>query len=155
MARIESQLVSGILRNANLLLKVGNRLCGKFGITQQQWVVLEALAREPKGLKLSDLGKDLLVTKSNITGLVDRLERDDYVLREVTADDRRVLIARITEKGQKALEKIRRRVHEWYPRSFSSFSREEKETMLGYNQRLFEFLYQDLYRGEPNDETDL
>lgn len=145
---VEMRIVSAILRNANLLLKVGNRICGKFGVTQQQWVLLEALAKEENGLKLSDLGKNLLVTKSNITGLIDRLERDDYVVRAVTADDRRVLIARVTEKGTRTLEKIRKSVREWTLTCFADFNAGEKETLFGLHQRLFEFLHRDVFPGE-------
>lgn len=143
---MEMQIVSGVLRNANLLIKVGNRFCGKFGVTQQQWVLLESLAKEKDGLKLSDVGQNLLVTKSNITGLIDRLERDGFVERVVTKDDRRVLLARITEKGLATLQKIRKAEREWDSKCFAGFTPGDKETMIALNQRLYDFLHPDVYK---------
>lgn len=47
----------------------------------------------------------MLVSRANITGLVDRLERDGLVYREADPRDRRSLRAKITAQGGKPAAK--------------------------------------------------
>ena len=67
------------------------------------WVVSDAGAA---GVKLSDISRRMYVTSANVTGLVDRLEVSGHVTREADSDDRRVLLAKLTPKGQRVLGEV-------------------------------------------------
>jgi len=67
-------------------------------ITVPQLEILSCLDRT-KGLPLSEIAERLLVSGGNITGIIDRLERDGYVHRVRDKVDRRVVKALLTEKG--------------------------------------------------------
>jgi len=67
-------------------------------LTVPQLDIISCLDRS-KGLPLSELAERLLVTGGNITGIIDRLERDGYVYRERDKKDRRVVRALLTDKG--------------------------------------------------------
>jgi len=67
-------------------------------LTVPQLDIISCLDRS-KGLPLSELAERLLVTGGNITGIIDRLERDGYVYRERDTKDRRIVRALLTEKG--------------------------------------------------------
>ena len=67
-------------------------------LTVPQLDIISCLDRS-KGLPLSELAGRLLVTGGNITGIIDRLERDGYVYRERDKKDRRIVRALLTEKG--------------------------------------------------------
>ncbi|MCF6228105.1 MAG: MarR family transcriptional regulator [Planctomycetes bacterium] len=69
--------------------------------TMPQFDVLAQLCREEKGLTFSALSERLLVTAGNLTGIVDRLEKQGYVRRETNPRDRRQTFIRVTEEGQK------------------------------------------------------
>ena len=58
-----------------------------------------------EGLPLSEIGRRLVVTKANVTGLMDRLERQGLVRRDGDAPDRRVIRACLTTHGSELLEK--------------------------------------------------
>jgi MarR family 2-MHQ and catechol resistance regulon transcriptional repressor len=58
-----------------------------------------------EGLKLSELGSRLVVTKANVTGLVDRLVLRGLVFRDTEAD-RRVTVAKLTEEGRSMVTNI-------------------------------------------------
>jgi MarR family 2-MHQ and catechol resistance regulon transcriptional repressor len=141
MIKIKKKIITKILRNANLLVKVGNRFCSQCGLTQQQWVLLESLARSKDGLKLSDLGKNLLVTKSNITGIIDRLVKDGFVKRDQNPRDRRSLIAKITDKGKLALRNIRKYEETWLKDFFDKFKNAEVSELSRSMQKFYEHLY--------------
>ena len=128
---LDERLVLDVFRASSLLAKAGNRLAGSLGLTQQQWVCLAAIARGGReGLPLSQLGKSLLVTKANVTGMVDRLERDGYVSREAHPSDRRVTRARLTAKGRQFLDRIAPLECAWTERAFGAFRRSEKEDLV-------------------------
>jgi len=55
-------------------------------------------------LKMSDLADQVLLSKSGLTRLVDRLEAKGYIKREACRADRRVAYAVITPAGLKARE---------------------------------------------------
>ncbi len=55
---------------------------------------------------MHELGEVLLVSRANVTGLVDSLERKHLVERAVKPGDRRVRFVRITKAGQHLLEQL-------------------------------------------------
>jgi DNA-binding MarR family transcriptional regulator len=69
-------------------------------LTGAQYGVLRSVGEAgPEGLKLTDLSRRLMVTCGNITGVVDRLEEAGLLRRDRSAEDRRVLMARLTAAG--------------------------------------------------------
>jgi len=62
--------------------------------------VLVQLSEAPKRrLRMTDLAERVLLSRSGLTRLVDRLERDGLVRREPCPDDARGLFAVATELG--------------------------------------------------------
>lgn len=58
-----------------------------------------------QGLRLSDLADRVLITKSGITRLVDRLVEDGLLERRQCADDRRVQHVMLTNVGRRGLRR--------------------------------------------------
>ena len=76
------------------------------GLTPTKFNVLMELAASPEGgLPLCDIGRRLIRSAPNITTLIDRLEADGLVRREPDPEDRRRVIARITDRGWGALRR--------------------------------------------------
>ncbi len=86
--------------------EIRRRLRNEFGATLPQFDLMSQLFREPDGLRLGELSKRTMVTNGNITGLVERLEIDGLVIRETPDGDRRVTVARLTDKGSTAFAKM-------------------------------------------------
>ncbi|MEV0229881.1 MarR family transcriptional regulator [Nonomuraea sp. NPDC050786] len=62
--------------------------------------VLMQLAEAPaRRLRMNDLADRVLLSRSGLTRLIDRLQRDGLVSREACADDARGLFAVLTERG--------------------------------------------------------
>jgi MarR family 2-MHQ and catechol resistance regulon transcriptional repressor len=57
------------------------------------------------GRRMGELGRALVVTKSNVTGLVDRLERRGLVER-AAAPDRRATTVRLTRAGRARVDRV-------------------------------------------------
>ncbi len=71
------------------------------GLPTFEWYdLLEALKQAPnQRLRLSELAEVLLVNRTNVTRLVDRLEKASLIQREACQDDRRGAFAVLTEAG--------------------------------------------------------
>lgn len=52
----------------------------------------------------SDIADSIGVTRGTITGLLDGLERDEYLERRQDSQDRRALTIRMTEKGRQFMD---------------------------------------------------
>ncbi len=72
---------------------------GKFNIL----MVVKHAGKE-KGIKQVEISKNLILTPSNITKLIDKLEKDKLVTRSAPSGDRRVNIVTITERGSKLVD---------------------------------------------------
>jgi len=75
------------------------------GMTESQLGVLEALLHLGPMPQTALCGK-LLKSGSNLTTVVDNLERRGWVRRVRDADDRRVQIVHLTASGRKAIESV-------------------------------------------------
>lgn len=70
-----------------------------FGLTESQFAVLEAI-HHLGPLSQGQLCQKILRSGSNVTTVVDNLERDKLVRRERDEADRRVQIVQLTERGR-------------------------------------------------------
>ena len=70
-----------------------------FGLTESQFAVLEAL-HHLGPLSQGQLCEKILRSGSNVTTVVDNLERDRLVTRERDQVDRRVQIVKLTDDGK-------------------------------------------------------
>jgi DNA-binding MarR family transcriptional regulator len=106
------------------------RLRLEFKTTLPQFDVMAALYRADQGLKMSKLSGELKVSNGNVTGIVDRLVKDDLVERVPVATDRRAMIVRLTQKG-KASFAVMAEAHEaWVSELMTSVSTTEAEQLM-------------------------
>ena len=71
---------------------------GKVGLTPPQFYVLATIGYAGS-LPFGEIGAKMMVTVSNLTGIVDRLEQKKLVLRKRDETDRRVVHVTLTDKG--------------------------------------------------------
>lgn len=72
----------------------------RVGLTPPQFYVLATIGYAGR-LPFGEIGAKMMVTVSNLTGIVDRLEEKKLVLRERDENDRRVVHVVLTDKGAK------------------------------------------------------
>ncbi len=95
-----------LLRGICFRVKVAGRFVLKeFDLSTSQFDILQYLYFEgPK--KMSELSKKMGVTKSTMTGLVSRMENADYVQKVPFEKDRRVILVKISLKGESIIKKV-------------------------------------------------
>ena len=75
-------------------------------ISPSQFNVLNLLRGRENGVTQMELSRELIMHRSNMTGLVDRLEKRGLVERRANPDDRRVWRVMLTDKGRILVRKI-------------------------------------------------
>jgi MarR family 2-MHQ and catechol resistance regulon transcriptional repressor len=82
----------------NLLYQEIKKDLARQNLTVSQLDILVCLDRT-KGLPLTEIADRLLVTGGNVTGIIDRLEKAGLVMRQRDHKDKRLVWARLTQKG--------------------------------------------------------
>jgi MarR family 2-MHQ and catechol resistance regulon transcriptional repressor len=99
-------LVIQVLSVANVMVKESHRLFRPHRLSDAQFNVLNVLGPEPGGLSQRALSEVLVVDRSNITGLLDRMEESGWVKRTDHPSDRRVYVVTLTSAGRKLWQKV-------------------------------------------------
>ncbi len=99
----------GFLRtHAELFKALDAELDAAHRLPLTTYEVLVALLHAPgRRLRMAELASQMLLSRSGVTRLVDRLERDGLLRREECADDGRGLFAVLTEEGEQVLVSAR------------------------------------------------
>jgi DNA-binding MarR family transcriptional regulator len=93
---------------ASVAHAVDRQLESELGITLAWHEVLERLAAAPEGrLRMQELAELMLITKSGLTRLCDRIEAAGYITRASCPTDRRGTFAVITPEGRAMAERAR------------------------------------------------
>jgi DNA-binding MarR family transcriptional regulator len=95
---VVKEIVGAIRRLIRAVSIDSVKMSRQYSLTAPQSGVLRSLSRgEP--LSSASLSRELCVTPSNITGIIDRLEKKGLVQRSRMQDDRRVTLIQLTELG--------------------------------------------------------
>lgn len=106
---LAARLTSEVMATADTFLRESHRLFKPLGLTAAQYNVISALATAERDLSQRELGDLLVVDRSNVTGLINRLERTGWVARTPDAGDRRVRRLTLTASGRRLWERVRPR----------------------------------------------
>jgi DNA-binding MarR family transcriptional regulator len=81
---------------------------GPFGLSAGKFNILMVVKHQggAQGLRQVEISERLILTPSNMTKLIDKLEAEGLVSRSSLEGDRRVNIVRITAKGSKLLDAL-------------------------------------------------
>lgn len=99
-------LTSAVMATADVFLRESQRLFRPHGLTAAQYNVLNVLAPEAAGMSQRELSDHLVVDRSNVTGLLDRMEKAGWVRRDDDPADRRVYRVTLTPAGRKLWTKV-------------------------------------------------
>ena len=100
------EIAVGLSHTYDILQQQLSRSLARYGLSKSTVNILLILRYGPtEGMQLHDLGELLLVSRANVTGLIDHMESKGYVRRVVDPHDRRVRFARITKKARALLDR--------------------------------------------------
>lgn len=132
---------ASVLRNLvhtyDVISTWGQKCLNDYGLAKSSFNILMILRHGPsEGMQLHDLGELLLMSRANVTGLIDHLEQKGLVKRIVDANDRRARFARITRKGEALLDEAGPRYFVRIAQLLENFTPEERTTFVRLLKKL-------------------
>ena len=109
--------------------QIRSRFREQFRVTLPQFDVLSELERAAEQLTMSQLSRELMVSNGNITGVVDRLEKNGMVSRVRPEHDRRVQYIELTDTGKDAFRRMATKHEQWLAEWLSDVSVEDMEVL--------------------------
>jgi DNA-binding MarR family transcriptional regulator len=107
----------------------------RLDLTPPQFYVLATIGYAG-GLPFGEIGEKMMVTVSNLTGIVDRLEEKKLVVRERDARDRRVVRVMLTDKGLKVYRNTIPVFEKSISQFFSPLNKRQQKELAGLLRKL-------------------
>lgn len=95
-----------LLRTAETVWNASRMFFDRWDISPSQFNILNLLSDQPEGCTQIDLSRSLIMHRSNVTGLIDRLEARRLVERRDSRNDRRAYHVVLTPVGKHLIREI-------------------------------------------------
>lgn len=107
MRRRQADLTVNILKVSHLLSRQGSKLVSQVGglSSIHQWILLRYLVTRNE-VNIGTLKNELMVTKQNMTGMINRLKEMDLVSLVPDTNDGRKIKVSITDKGKQLYDEL-------------------------------------------------
>ena len=98
-------------------------------VTDAQYAVLDFIFKN-QFCTMGQLSKGLEASLSTLTGVVERLVRGGYVVRERDEKDRRVVRVRLTPRGREVAEELKKIYADTLRRIYNALSPQDRESFI-------------------------
>jgi DNA-binding MarR family transcriptional regulator len=118
-----------VLTTAQALEKAAHHIFKPHGLTPARFNVLALLAKNPAGMRASDLASALIVDPSNVTGLLQRMKKENLLAELENRHDRRQHIVGLSPKGRAVWRRAHRRYEKCLAALIAPLSKSETVTV--------------------------
>ena len=141
LASVNHEALLSLVRTSALMQKLSDRFFSQFGLTDVQFNILMILKEHGSaGLSQQELSEHLIVTKSNVVGLIDRLERSGYVKRMSHPSDRRFNQIVLTPKGGKLELKIEESYFAEVDKMMNALTTSQKASVIQAMEKIRQYI---------------
>jgi DNA-binding MarR family transcriptional regulator len=128
---------TGLLRVVRLAAHMERQLAAMSAVKPGQFQVLAALRRrDPLPMNASELAEAALLTTGAMTAVLDRLEEQGLIRREMDPEDRRARRITITEKGRTLINRALDQRMAQHRALIAALTLEERETLSAILRKL-------------------
>jgi len=118
-----------LARTTDMLSRVLVRVLQPEDVSPTQYNVLRILRGTPEGLPSGEIAARMITRDPDITRLLDRLEKRGLISRCRESEDRRMVMARITQEGLKVLAHLDGPVEEAHRRQLGHMGKDRLQTL--------------------------
>ena len=111
------------------------KLVKRVGLTGPQLVILQYISSESR-ISVGEVAKNVSLSQGTVTGIIERMEKRDLVVRQKSRRDKRRVMVSITETGQDLLAKAPPVMQESFLKEFNKIETWEQTMILSSLQRL-------------------
>lgn len=125
----ELRYISGLIKQK------GREILNSYTITPPQFVALQWLF-EHGDMTIGDLSNKMYLAFSTTTDLVDRMEKNELVVRVREEQDRRVVRIKLLKEGERIIEEVIQKRQDYLETVLVDFSAEEVEQFSSLLEKL-------------------
>lgn len=127
---LEEEVVLNVARTAEVLASASAEVFKRVDLTPTQYNALRILrGAGAEGLACREISERMVTKESDITRLLDRLENRGLISRERPANNRRLVITRITDEGLRVLAELDEPVAESHRRQVGHLGKAQLKTL--------------------------
>jgi DNA-binding MarR family transcriptional regulator len=121
-----------VARTHAILDGIQAKLFTRFGTTSTQFNILRILAghKSPEGMSCSEISSRMITNDSDITRLLDKLERSELIVRVRSTHDRRKVLTQISENGRTLIAQIAPELDQSHQQCLGHMQPEQLTTLI-------------------------
>ncbi|MGF1573405.1 MAG: MarR family winged helix-turn-helix transcriptional regulator [Sumerlaeia bacterium] len=101
------------------------------GVTMTQYNALRILkGAGEEGLPCREVGNRMVKRVPDVTRLLDRLEKQELITRKRVETNRRIVMSKITPKGEELIQRLNPMTESFHNHSFANFNDGEVEQLI-------------------------
>jgi DNA-binding MarR family transcriptional regulator len=128
---LEQEALLNVVRTSSVLNDSIEQLLKPFGVSLAQYNVLRILrGSSPTPLCRNDIRDRMINRMPDMTRLLDRMEEAGLVARARESEDRRMVLTRLTNQGQRVLDAIDPLLESEHKRLLGKLSSDEQRTLI-------------------------
>lgn len=109
-----------------------------FHITDMQFSVLSFIDAQ-EGITIGELARSLKQDAGNISNLCKKLEKLNYLLRNRSLQDERVVNLYLTSEGKRCVRHINAKIQDCYEKEWNRYNKKDQEIILHGLTKLNQF----------------
>jgi len=143
MENLKTNITLDFIRISNLLSRYGAKMVADVGLNSiQQWVILRTIIEKGE-ISIGELKEETLVTKQNMTGMINRLQQSNLVALFPDPEDKRRTRVKITEEGNRVYEKLKSSRNDFNAKTYHIYNDHEIMVLSDLLSRLIDHLKED------------
>jgi homoprotocatechuate degradation regulator HpaR len=126
MRKFDDSLPLKLLKARETALNYFRPILKEISLTEQQWRIIRAL-NEYGALESKQLAERCCILSPSLTGIIKRLEQQNFIQREKSTEDQRRVLLSLTDHAQKVFDDVSPRFEERYSKITDRFGEEKME----------------------------
>ena len=123
------EIIKIIKKTKEIMKKTMEEQFKDLNLTGPQGVLVGVLAHNGEH-KISDLSEKMCLSNSTVSGIIDRLEKQGFVARKRSEEDRRIVMVDLTEEFRKESKERFKKLEEYVVNMISNATKEELNEIL-------------------------
>ncbi len=128
MRKYEDSIPLKLLKAREVTMGFFRPVLQEIPLTEQQWRIIRALDEHGE-LESKQLAELCCILSPSLTGIISRLEQQDYIQRRRSPEDQRRVLISLTEKAKEMFDKVSPTLEARYREITDQFTRENMEQL--------------------------
>lgn len=105
MRSIHNSLPINLLRLRDRFMVYFRPIIKEYGLTEQQWRIIRSLYEYPDSA-IERIGHMSCISAPSLTGILNRMEKNDWIVRRIDTEDRRRTYVKLSPTGEELYRKV-------------------------------------------------